>query len=57
MSKIKRRITEVLMSCTKCRWIGQVIACDCDADYPDVEDDGRLRCPKCGALVKQISEG
>ena len=52
----KRRITEVLMECPHCHWIGYAGECDCDADFPDVEDDGRLRCPKCGAVVKQISE-
>ena len=53
----KRKITEVLMECPHCHWIGYAGECDCDADFPDVEDDGRLRCPKCGAVVKQISEG
>ena len=51
------KITEVLMQCVGCDWMGQVIDCDCDADYPEVEDDGRLRCPKCGSIVNQIGEG
>lgn len=49
----KRRIADVLMRCP-CGWIGSVGNCDCDADYPEVEDDGRLRCPDCGRLVKEI---
>ena len=53
MSK-QRKIIEILMQCRRCRWIGQVIECDCDSDYEEFEDDGRLRCPECKALVKQI---
>lgn len=53
----QRKITEILMVCHRCSWIGQVIECDCDSDYPEEEDEGRLRCPKCQALVQQIGEG
>lgn len=55
----QRKITEVLMQCRsfRCAWIGTVGECDCDADYPKVEDDGRLRCPKCGEIVSQIGQG
>lgn len=53
----QRKITEVLMQCPECNRFWQVGECDCDADYPDVEDDGRLRCPVCGTVVKQIGEG
>ncbi len=45
------------MICSKCGWIGQVIDCDCDADYPEEDDDGCLRCPRCGFVVKQIGRG
>lgn len=37
----------MLMTCPNCKWVGQVIACDCD-------DDGRLHCPRCGSVVKRI---
>lgn len=47
------KITEVQMECPGCPWEGPVIDCDCDADLPGVEDDGRLRCPVCGAVVKE----
>jgi len=52
-----RKITEVLMQCRRCGWIGTVLECNCDSDYPEEEDSGRLRCPKCMAVVNQISEG
>lgn len=57
MPSKQRKITEVLMQCPGCGWIGQVIECDCDADLPGVEDDGRLRCPECSSVVNQINEG
>lgn len=49
-----KKIIEILMTCPKCKWFGPVIACDCDDDYPEVEDEGRLRCPKCGSLVSRV---
>lgn len=60
----QRKITEVLMQCHRCGWIGQVYECDCDSVvldrfallYPPKETS-QLRCPKCAALVKQINEG
>jgi len=53
----RRKITEILMFCQNCKWIGSVIQCDSDGDYPKEEDDGRLRCPKCGCVVNQTSKG
>ena len=52
----QRKITEVLMECPECPWIGQVIDCDCDADYRGIEDEGRLRGPKCSSVVNQIGD-
>jgi len=51
------RITDVLFRCEKCDYAYSAGQCTCDADYSDVEDDGRLRCPRCGGLVEQIGEG
>ena len=50
----QRKITEVLMQCHRCKWLGTVYECDCDSDYEDVEDEGRLRCPKYMALTQQL---
>lgn len=44
----QRKIIEILMQCHRCGWIGTVFECN--------EDCGRLRCPKCAALVNQINE-
>ena len=60
----QRKITEVLMECPDCPWIGQAGDCDSDAVvlgrfamlYPP-KDKGRLRCPECSEVVKQIGEG
>ncbi len=54
----QRKITEVLMQCHRhrCKWIGPVYKCKCDSDYPEEEDNGRLRCPKCMAVVKQVKD-
>ncbi len=49
--KVLESILDVKMKCVDCNWQGSVGECDCDADYPEVEDDGRLRCPKCKGLV------
>jgi hypothetical protein len=48
------RITEQLVIC-KCGWQGMVIDCDCDADICPDDDDGRLRCPKCSEVVKEVN--
>ena len=45
-----KAITEMPAKC-KCGWFGSVFECDCDADLPDVEDDGRLRCPECSKVI------
>lgn len=49
------QITEIPMICPHCGWRGKAIDCDCDADHPKYEDDGRLRCPKCIYEVKEDS--
>lgn len=51
-----RGIGAVLMECPDCPWEGPVIDCDCDSDFEGVKDDGRLRCPVCGAVVNQKPE-
>ena len=48
-----KSILDVRMNCLECDWEGTVGECDCDADIPDVEDDGRLRCPDCAGLVEE----
>lgn len=52
----QRKITEVLMQCHRYGWIGPVFECNSDSDYPEEPDGGRLRCPKCQAVVNQIAE-
>jgi len=46
-----KTILDGRMKCVSCEWSGDVGRCDCDADYPEFEDDGRLRCPECRGLV------
>ena len=55
MAKKLRKITEVLVQCHRCKWIGEVSECDLSSDYPEEKENGRLRCPKCQAVVKQIN--
>lgn len=50
-------ILDVKIKCLKCEWKGSVGECDCDVDLPDVEDDGRLRCPECEGLVEEVKAG
>lgn len=43
----KKKIEDVRCICPKCTWVGTVYECE-----PDVDGDGSLGCPKCGAVVK-----
>ena len=51
-----QQITDVIVTCTFCSWRGTVGDCDCDGDHPDLVDcdDGRLRCPKCIHVAREV---
>lgn len=44
-----RRITDVIMCCPKCKWVGLV-----GETEPDFDDDGNLGCPECGNIVEEV---
>ena len=43
------RITDVIMKCDSCGWIGPVSETE-----PDIDGDGSLGCPECGEIVRDM---
>lgn len=54
MSKQLVRIEDVKMYCGACNKVHSVGKCLCDGDVPNVDDDGRLRCPDCLGVVSAM---
>lgn len=50
------RITDVVVACSKCGWVGRI-----ENTEPDVDGDGNLGCPDCFTkkrveIVKEITD-